>query len=89
MPYITKDRRVILKNIGDYPQSAGELNYLLTVELNEYLFAHGLSYQTINDILGALEGAKLEFYRRVAVPYEKRKIGENGDVYLEDMAPSI
>jgi hypothetical protein len=41
----------------------------------------GLSYQTINDIVGALEGAKLEFYRRVAVPYEDKKIIENGDVF--------
>jgi len=41
----------------------------------------GLSYRTINDILGALEGAKLEFYRRVAVPYENSKLSENGDIY--------
>jgi hypothetical protein len=47
----------------------------------DYLRKHGLSYHNINDILGALEGAKLEFYRRVAVPYENGKIQENGDVY--------
>jgi hypothetical protein len=40
-------------------------------------------YQAINDCLGALEGAKLELYRRVAAPYEDRKIQENGDVYSE------
>jgi hypothetical protein len=39
------------------------------------------SYQSINDVLGALEGAKLEFYRRIAAPYEDTKIQENGDVY--------
>lgn len=33
------------------------------------------------DIQGALECCKLEFYRRVAVPYEDRKIKLNGDVY--------
>lgn len=41
----------------------------------------GLKYDTINDILGALEGSKLEFYRRIAVPYENVKLAENGDVY--------
>ncbi len=28
-----------------------------------------------------LETAKLEFYRRVAGPYEDAKISENGEVY--------
>ena len=41
----------------------------------------GNSYATINDIIGALEGAKMEFYRRVVAPYEDEKIKENGDVY--------
>jgi hypothetical protein len=39
------------------------------------------NYQRLNDALGALEGAKLEFYRRVVVPYEDWKMTENGDVY--------
>lgn len=30
---------------------------------------------------GALRGAQLEFYARVARPYEDKKIIENGDVY--------
>jgi hypothetical protein len=46
-----------------------------------YMDYQKLSYQTINDIVGALEGAKLEFYRRVAVPYEESKRRINGDVY--------
>lgn len=33
------------------------------------------------EIGGAIECAKLEFYRRVAAPYEDKKIAENGDVY--------
>jgi len=40
-----------------------------------------LRYQNINDLLGALEGAKLELYRRVAAPYEDEKVESNGDVY--------
>lgn len=30
---------------------------------------------------GAIEAAKLEFYRRVVAPYEDQKLLDNGDVY--------
>ena len=80
MPYIRQFRRNFLQEGGE-PSSPGELNYLFTSSAKYYVAEHGLSYQTINDVLGALEGAKLEFYRRVAVPYETQKIEENGDVY--------
>jgi hypothetical protein len=81
MPYVTKARRRALLVDHEAPQGPGELNFLLTNAVVHYVFAHGLEYRTINDALGALEGAKQEFYRRVAVPYEDRKLAENGDVY--------
>ena len=85
MPYIKQDRREALayvsRNGEEVPGTAGELNYLLTETCLEYCRAKGLNYATINDVLGALEGAKLEFYRRVAAPYENTKIEQNGDVY--------
>ena len=81
MPYIEQDRRTELQEISDRPRSAGELNFLLTLIVLDYYESEGKGYAKINDILGALEGAKLEFYRRVAVPYEDKKIAENGDVY--------
>ena len=76
MPYIKQEDR------SEYlsPSTAGELNYCITKLLVSYWIEKG-NYQGINDILGALEGAKMEFYRRVAVPYEDKKIFENGDVY--------
>lgn len=83
MPYIKpEDRDEVAMH---EPKTPGELNYAITLLIRDY--AHGytyeskLSYQRINDVLGALEGAKLEFYRRVAAPYEDTKIKENGDVY--------
>ena len=79
MPYITPEERQKLDL--DESLNPGHLNYHITKLLIAYQRHHGLSYQTVNDILGALEGAKLEFYRRVAVPYENIKINENGDVY--------
>ena len=63
------------------PHGAGELNYVITKALVDYLRTHGLSYQTCNDIVGALDNAKDEFKRRVQDPYEDHKIKENGDVY--------
>jgi hypothetical protein len=81
MPYITKEAREEIDSGKYKPILPGELNYAITRLLKQYMDKHGVRYQTINDILGALEGAKLEFYRRVAVPYEAGKIAENGDVY--------
>lgn len=79
MPYVTRVVRFELEN--RYPETCGELNYKITKELVRFIETRGLSYQTINDILGALEGAKAEFYRRVVVPYESQKAHDNGDVY--------
>lgn len=81
MPYIKQHRREVVVDTIVVPDNAGELNYFFTIIAKAYLAKHGKSYQNINDILGALEGAKLEFYRRVAAPYEDTKIVENGDVY--------
>ena len=81
MPYITQNRREMIKYSIENP---GELNYAITQLLIQYIEHknRGIpAYTLINDILGALEGAKLEFYRRVAAPYEDQKIKENGDVY--------
>jgi hypothetical protein len=75
MPYISQDRR------GRLPETAGELNYAFTYLINYYRGLKGASYQTFNDIIGALEGAKIEFYRRIVIPYEDEKRRENGDVY--------
>jgi len=80
VPYINQERRDAIKSFND-PRTAGELNYVLTGICRDYWHELGPNYATINDIIGALEGAKLEFYRRVAVPYEEQKIKDNGDVY--------
>lgn len=83
MPYIPQAARDDLDQ-GGVPTSKGELNYVITKLLVEYFHREGAGYSAINDCLGACEGAKLEFYRRVAVPYEDRKIEENGDVYVRE-----
>lgn len=82
MPYIPEKDRIRLTRVGrDIATKPGELNYVITNEIMHYIGAKGVSYTTINDVIGALEAAKLEFYRRVAVPYEEDKIRVNGDIY--------
>lgn len=80
MPYITQAAREFLEYEGAIPENAGELNYLITTIIHDYWRANGQNYQAFNDIIGALEGAKLELYRRKVAPYEDLKIQENGDV---------
>lgn len=83
MPYISRVNRPAFEALQQLEriEGPGELNYALTLLAKRYVELHGLSYKTVNDVLGALDGAKAEFYRRVAVPYEDKKIAENGDVY--------
>lgn len=84
MPYVDERTRDAIRS-GEGPITPGELNYVLTTCVDRYVQENGLSYATINDIVGALEGAKLEFYRRVAAPYEDTKIVANGDVYTFEL----
>jgi len=87
MPYIDQVRRDVLAyhnndtGRSNFPLTAGELNYCITTLLVDYLAHHADNYQTRNDILGAIEGAKLEFVRRAVNDYEDTKIKSNGDVY--------
>lgn len=89
MPYIKKAHREPF-NIGHEgatdgiyfgATNPGELNYMLTKVCLSYLEHAPLSYQQYNDVVGALEACKLEFYRRAVAPYEDKKIQENGDVF--------
>lgn len=86
MPYIKQTDRTRLdpyiKSLADAigaDQRAGELNYSIT-KLLLALKGEG-RYKDYNELIGALESAKLEFYRRQIGPYEDGKVGENGDVF--------
>ena len=79
MPYIDTLTRDKVHQFG--PRTAGELNFAITEVIIGYLKEKKESYQTYNDIMGALVGSLLELYRRKISPYEDRKIEENGDVY--------
>jgi hypothetical protein len=81
MPYISKAARTDIRRRHRKPCSPGELNFCITDLCLSYLYLAGRSYETINGIMGALTCTQQEFYRRVAVPYEEEKKGENGDVF--------
>jgi hypothetical protein len=92
MPYIPAELRegldpyidVLVEELGylsDDKNLAGLLNYTISKILSDLLKSKGLNYHNINELIGMLECAKLELYRRVASPYEDEKIKSNGDVY--------
>ena len=88
MPYIKDFERsrfsdtlkLLRENVSFNGLNSGQLNYLITNICHIYMHHNGTRYREYNDVIGALEAAKLEFYRRQIVPYEDKKLEENGDV---------
>lgn len=90
MPYLKQDRKDALDAyLVDAKRvmynTSGDLNYVITQILISFVEDQGRSYKALNDAVGALECAKLEFVRRVVNPYENSKIEDNGDVYPAKM----
>lgn len=87
MPYICPTDRLVIDNdlmedgISWTPENAGELNFLVSTFIANYIRAKGLKYAVVNEMIGALECAKLELNRVIIGPYEDIKIQENGPVY--------
>ena len=92
MPYIPqKDREMLdiyINNIvalllEDKEKLSGKFNYVIT-KIAKDLFrkSNGLElrYNNLNNIVGVLESAKLELYRKLISAYEDVKIEQNGDV---------
>lgn len=84
MPYIPKhDRKYFDSSIYKLAidvDTVGDLNYCITSLCDIYLEGD-VCYSNINNVIGVLECAKQELYRRVAAPYEDMKKEINGDVY--------
>jgi hypothetical protein len=82
MPYIKQvERSQIDEHIDKiFIASPGHLNYAITRLIHNYIKAMGLKYARLNDVIGVLECAKMELYRRITAPYEDTKIIENGIV---------
>jgi hypothetical protein len=90
MPYIKEEfRKKIegndphfnrLEYMIDNIDSEGDLNYTITRLCHLFLKKKGEKYSVYNTIIGVLECAKLELYRRKVAHYEDIKIIDNGDV---------
>ena len=61
--------------------NVGELNYVFSSLLDDFIEKNRKKYNTLNSVIGVLECCKLELYRRIVSPYENEKIIENGDVF--------
>lgn len=85
MPYITQASRLkfqaALNTLKSSIKTTGELNYVITRLCAQYVERGKIDYNALNTIVGVLECAKNEFYRRKAASYEDRKQFLNGDVY--------
>lgn len=87
MPYVTEAMRKEVEPglrtlLSDLERKDGKIfwgqyNYVITRIL--LTLPHG-NYDSIQATMGLLECIKHEFYRRVAVPYEVKKIEFNGDI---------
>ena len=95
MPYIENSKRIYLDPVieelhrtlvememdDESTNTEGNLNYAITrLLMMVYGNSDSTSYRDINDAIGVLESVKLEFYHKVARPYEDQKCFENGDI---------
>ena len=83
MPYIESKLRFGYNPETMYsPLDPGSLNFAITTLCINYIKERGKRYSTLNEVIGVLECAKLEFYRRAVAAYEDEKAKLNGDIYL-------
>jgi hypothetical protein len=90
MPYIKQEDRenegitnlqTVSQEVGYLCDNGGDMNFAFCTIVDEFIRQKGLRYQNISDIIGALDGAKAEFQRRIVGPYEDQKLAENGEVF--------
>ncbi len=100
MPYISKEKREVLDPViedliqafrglqSDDPldNTQANLNYVISRLLDRMYTSN---YQEIVNALGTLVATALEYYRRVAAPYENQKCHDEGDVYNIDTASKV
>lgn len=84
MPYISPAGRTLLDEdiarLAAKVDGPGRLNYIICMLVKSFI-AKSESYASYNAMIGALECAKLELYRRMAASYEDTKCVLNGDVF--------
>jgi len=93
MPYIDRKMRDRVRVHVEYglPEDAtvGALTYVLTRVACDFIRRRGKSFQSLAEVVAALEQTKDEFQRRVIHPYEDEKMEANGDVYPPGLLPVV
>lgn len=79
MPYIDQEKREEM-DCGEVPAVPGELAYIIYGQCLDYLTHWGITFTSMNDVIGVLDNVKDEVKRRYLYPYEDKKIEENGDI---------
>jgi len=90
MPYVSEENRrhlndcidnmadVLKQNNLEFHNVLGNINYCFSRVLSQVM--GDVSYSKIAMATGVLENIKQEFYRRIGVSLEDKKIIENGDI---------
>ena len=84
MPYIDKKSRdrinkdLDIEHLDGLIITEGDLNYVITRLCHLFIKRIGRKYSTLNTVVGVLECAKNELYRKIIAPYEEIKENENG-----------
>ena len=84
MPYIKSEQRQKFDTwLYQCPlfNLPGELSYVITRILRNYIMGEQFSYITAVIVVGVMVLTTVEFIRRLVNPYEDTKIQQNGDVY--------
>lgn len=79
MPYITIEQREELFHRD--PKNSEELQYLIATMVSDYIADKGRTSASMNDVMGALSSAQLDFYRKVLAQHKDTKELINGHVY--------
>lgn len=84
MPYIRQIERKVLNPLIDelsvHVEHDGQLNYIITKLCHNWIIKVGKRYTRLNQVVGVLHCACMEFYLQLAVPYEDIKKKENGPI---------
>ncbi len=73
-----KNNKTTLNNPHDFANYLGRINYCFSRIITGVMGT--VSYNKVAMATGVLENIKQEFYRRIAAPYENKKVIENGDI---------
>lgn len=91
MPYLTDKQKQEMQKVIDVhnimlyfaslklSDFLGALNYLIFVINRKYVEINKKKYFVLAGMFGTVLLSALEFWRRLIVPYEDKKIQENGD----------